>query len=477
MRRLLAILVTSGLYAADSLHRPVYEEDLAAVERLIRAGADVKAANRYGATPLSLACANGNAAIVEALLRAGADPNETLAGGETVLMTASRSGNPQAVRALLKGANVNAREPRRGQTALMWAAAEGHTAVVEALIEAGADIHSSAPSGYTAFLFAVREGHIPVVEALLKAGARVNETIQPRQAPGPRPASGAGAPRAGVSALHIAAGNAHFDLAMRLLAVGADPNAIGPGYAPLHMIPTVRKPGGGDNDPAPYGSGAMTSLDFAAALVKHGADVNLRMTRRMNFGLTSLNTNGATPFLLAARTADVPLLRLLVSLGADGKIPNADGATPLIVAAGLGTRSPGEDAGSEAEAVEAVSLLLELGADIDAVDRNGETAMHGAAYKNLPLVVELLAAKGANPAVWHRPNKQGWTPLTIAEGYRFGNFKPSSVTVAAFHKVLRSAGLPVPPPYRPGTAPGNSDYRPPTPAPPPAPGPAGAKRP
>ena len=66
-----------------------------------------------------------------------------------------------------------------------------------------------------------------------------------------------------------------------------------------------------------------------------------------------------------------------------------------MVAAGLGTRSPGEDAGTESEVVEAVQVALELGNDINAVDNNGETAMHGAAYKNLPAVVQLLAAKGA----------------------------------------------------------------------------------
>ncbi|MDX2150724.1 MAG: ankyrin repeat domain-containing protein [Bryobacteraceae bacterium] len=465
MRWLLIFIAAAGLHAADALHRAVYEEDAAAVERLVREGADVKAANPYGATPLSLACANGNAPIVRLLLAAGADPNETLPGGETALMTASRTGNLEIVRALLKGgAKVNAAEERRGQTALMWAASEGHAAVVEALVEAGADVAASLPSGYTAFLFAVREGHLAAAQALLKAGARINDPVQPRQAPGPRPASGAGAPRAGTTALHLATANAHFELGLRLLEAGADPNALGPGYAPLHMIPTVRKPGGGDNDPAPDGSGSMTALEFVRKLVAHGADVNLRMTRRIGFGLSSLNTHGATPFLLAARTADVPLMRLLVELGADPKVPNIDGATPLIVAAGLGTRSPGEDAGSEPEVLEAVQLALDLGNDINGVDRNGETAMHGAAYKNLPKVVELLAANGADSAVWNRPNKQGWTPLTIAEGHRFGNFKPSPVTVAAFHAVMRRAGLAIPPPFQPGRL-ANSDYRPPSPGP------------
>ena len=78
-----------------------------------------------------------------------------------------------------------------------------------------------------------------------------------------------------------------------------------------------------------------------------------------------------------------------------------------MVAAGLGTRSPGEDAGTESEVLEAVQVALDLGNDINAVDNNGETAMHGAAYKNLPTVVKFLAAKGAKIEVWNRKNKFG----------------------------------------------------------------------
>src|SRR5437763_6880786 len=133
-------------------------------------------------------------------------------------------------------------------------------------------------------------------------------------------------------------------------------------------------------------------------------------------------------------------MRFRASLGADPLLPNADISRPLIVAAGLGTRSPGEDAGTESEVVEAMQAALDLGADINAVDNHGETAMHGAAYKNCPGAVDFLSRKGAKVEIWNRKNKQGWTPLTIAEGYRFGNFKPSPVTVAAIHSALKAAG-------------------------------------
>jgi ankyrin repeat protein len=438
----------SQVDGVTALHWAADRDNLEMAGALVRAGANVKAANRYGVTPLSLACTNGSAPMVALLLKAGAAAGETLPGGETALMTASRSGNVDVVKLLLAaGADVHAKESLRGQTALMWAAAEGHVAVVEELIKAGADFRARLDSGFTPFLFAVREGHIGVVRALLKAGADPNDTV-PALSPGKRASQGRGAPRPGTTALILAVGNAHYDLASVLLDAGADPNASGPGYTALHTITWVRKPGGGDNDPAPRGSGNMTSLEMVRKLAAKGAGLNARMTKKVGVGLTGLNTLGATPFLLAARTADAELMRLLASLGADPLLPNADNATPLIVAAGLGTRSPGEDAGTESEVLEAVQAALDLGNNIDAVDNNGETAMHGAAYKNLPAVVELLAARGANIEIWNQKNKHGWTPLTIAEGYRFGNYKPSPITVAAFHKVMKSAGVPIPEPSR-----------------------------
>jgi ankyrin repeat protein len=203
----------------------------------------------------------------------------------------------------------------------------------------------------------------------------------------------------------------------------------------------VRKPGVGDNDPAPEGSGTVTSLELVTKLVARGADLNARMTRRANLSNTRLNEIGATPFMLAALTADAELMRTLAAAGADALLPNVDGSTPLMAAAGLAARSPGEDAGTESEVLEALQAALDLGADINAVDRNGETAMHAAAYKNLPNVVRFLAANGARIDVWNQPDRFGWTPLAIAVGYRFGNFKPSPETEAAVREMMIAAGV------------------------------------
>src|ERR1043165_6632535 len=154
-----------------------------------------------------------------------------------------------------------------------------------------------------------------------------------------------------------------------------------------------------------------------------------------------MTRKAATPFLLAAATADAAFMRLLVELGGDPLLGNAENCTPLMAAAGVGTLAPTEEAGTEPEALEAAQLALDLGGDINAVDDNGETAMHGAAYKSFPKMVQFLADKGAKIEIWNRTNRWGWTPLRIAEGYRPGNFKPSAETIAALHRVMLAAGV------------------------------------
>jgi uncharacterized protein len=423
-----------------ALHWAAYQDDLESVELLVRAGANVKAASRYGITPLTLAITNGDSAMVEMLLKAGADPNTTLPGGETALMTAARVGKLASVKALVaRGATIDSKDEKHGQTALMWAAAEGHEPVVEMLIEMGADYKARLASGMTPLLFAVREGRSDVVRVLLKAGVDVNEPVPVEG--GRRRALGGRALPPGATPLLTAVMNAHFELAAQLLDAGANPNANLTGYTVLHAIVPVRKPGVGDNDPAPEGSGTMSSLELVRKLVAAGADLNARMARRANLCNTRLNEVGATPFMMAALTADAELMRELAKLGADPYIPNVDNSTPLMAAAGLATRSPGEDAGTEDEVLEAVQAALDLGNDINAVDMNGETAMHAAAYKNLPKVVKFLASKGAKIDVWNKPDKFGWTPLAIAVGYRFGNFKPSPDTEASIREVMIAAGV------------------------------------
>lgn len=421
------------------LHWAAYRDDVDIAKALIGASANANATNRYGVTPLVLACQNGNTAMVELLLDHGADPNTTLRGGETPLMTAARTGKPGPVRALLsRGARVDARE-RRGQTALMWAAAEGHAEVLELLLRAGADLQIVLPdSGFNAFFFAAREGRSEVIRVLMKAGADVNQAMDPKRPGGKGPVKG-------TTALTLAIENGHFELAVALMEAGANPNDQRSGFTPLHMMSWVRKPPRGEDQgaPPPRGTGTVGELQFIRKLVELGADVNARLkSGRGGPGL--FHKQGATPFLMASSTADVTLMRLLVELGANPSIGNVDHCTPLMVACGIGVGADAanEVAGEESEVLEAAQFLIELGTDVNAVDANGETAMHGAALKNLPKVVQFLANHGAKVEIWNRKNRYGWTPMAIAQGHRPGNFKPSFETIAALQKVLVSAGFP-----------------------------------
>jgi ankyrin repeat protein len=434
---------TAQVDGMTALHWAVYHDDTEMAGLLVRSGANVNATNVYGVPPLSLASMNGNAAVVKALLDAGANANALQPGGETVLMTAARAGSVDSVKALLaRGANPNTKE-RRDQTALMWAAAEGHAAVVQVLIDGGADVHASLKSGFTPLFFAVREGHIEVTRTLLKAGANVNEALHHEEL-ADVPVTEAVVN--GTSPLLMAVHNGHFELAVALLDAGADPNDHRTGFTALHAVTWVRRPDASDiGDPPPIGSGGLTSLQFVRALVERGANVNARLGKdapKAPYAATMLKTDGSTPFFMAADRADLPLMRELLKLKADPLLPNAESTTPLMAAAGLGTANPLEEAGTEAESLEAVQMLLELGANVNAVDSNGDTAMHGAAYGNFPAIVQLLADRGADINIWKQKDTAGRTPLFIAEGYKAGRPQPSKPTIDVLHRLMAAAGVP-----------------------------------
>ena len=421
---------------ATPLAWAVHWDALDMADLLIRAGANVNAANDLGVTPLMLASTNGGARMVERLLKAGADHAVARSTGETALMMASRTGSVAVVRLLVaQGANVNA-TTTGGHTALMWAAAERHADVVRVLAEIGADVHArtAAPTprarrrgyerkeprvlsqfeavnpaalprdgdrdpprpegGFTPLLYAVMAGDLDTVGVLLAAGANVDEASPD-----------------GVTALMLALIKRHEGIALFLLDQGADPNPAEMGYTALHL------------------ASATGHLAVAEALLTLGADPNLRVERPQRItnvfeigvfqspGSGRLTQIGSTPFIVAAKSADARIMRLLAASGADPQLTTNDGTTALMLAAGLGKRASTDITyydWTEEKAVEALTVGLEFGIDINAANEHGETALHAAAYHNANRVIEFLVEAGAHIDA---TNAAEQTPLRIAEGH------------------------------------------------------------
>jgi uncharacterized protein len=466
---------STAMHWAARLDRPEIVGLLAA------AGANARAATRYNVTPLALAAANGNAAIIERLLKAGADPNGTSEEGQTALMTASLTGNVAAMKVLLgHGANVHTREPIKGQTALMWAASAGNAAATDLLVESGAEVTAKSTAGWTSFMFAVRNDRVEAATVLLNRGANINDVAPD-----------------GTSALNMAVVNAYFGLASALIDRGADPNLPDERGSALHTLAWLRKPGadgaaGVGNTPhaPPVPTGNVTAFELAKKLLEHGANPNIRINWEekkfdkeggtmknpplIQLGRHYLTYVGATPFYVAAHNGDAPYMRLLAEHGADPKLPNVLGITPLIAAAGLDYwegEAPGPFTGcSEAERLDAVKLALDLGNDINAqadfgdyrmvgdpqytllyyplnMDElsgkvlgdprwNGSTALHGAVVSGQASIVKFLLERGARADA---KTQTGWTPLMLAEGVFYANAKKEYPAAAA---LLRARQVP-----------------------------------
>lgn len=394
---------------ATALHWAAHWDDGELVELLIRAGANVNAANDYGVTALALACTNRSVAMVDTLLAARATPNAARISGVTPLMECARTGAVAAVASLLaRGASVDAAHARSGQTALMWAAAGRHPDVVKLLIDRGANVRARSKGGFTPLMFAARSGDEDSARMLLAAGADVNDAT----------------PEHG-SALTVASAGGHERLAMWLLDRGASPNvADRNGITPLHnAIQRGLTSLVGMRFDESYRVQPPNMRDLAAALLTRGANPNTRITASDTRGPdgTPFAMRGATPYFLAASAGDAPLMRLLGKSGADSRLGVEGGATPLMAAARSACTGSCEFQGANLEvdpvaaaaALDAVKVALELGADIDAANEDGQTAMHMAAFTGADGVVQFLADHGAAVDV---QDARGETPWSMAAG-------------------------------------------------------------
>jgi ankyrin repeat protein len=276
---------------------------------------------------------------------------------------------------------VNRRETRGGQNALMWAAANRSPALVKLLVESGADVRARSKGDFTALLFAAQQGDVESARLLLGAGADVNER--------------SGGDRK--TALMIATASRHVPLSALLLETGADANAIDAGgFTALHY--------------------AALDADGAAmvrALLANGASPNPRTTRdSREYVYAGVNLTGATPLFLAASRGHAETIHALVAGGADPFMTTDNGTAPIHVAPWGGSpyfRDWTED--EKKSLLDVTRLLLDLGADVNSTGEHGWTALHGAAYKGVDAVVQLLVDRGAKLDVF---DEYGQTPLSIA---------------------------------------------------------------
>jgi len=348
-----------------ALHWAVRANDVELVRELLRAGANASAANRYGVLPITLAATNGSVEAIDALLQAGASANTMSAGGEPVVMTAARTGNPAALELLIsKGADVNAREKWFGETAVMWAAAENHADAIRVLAEAGADINarstvidapvlefprSGGPNspfprgGWTALMFAAREGAIDAARTLAELGADLDAAALPQTDIPLEPEEFKTAEQGiGTTALVLAIINSHYDLAALLLDKGADPNIVDiAGMGALYAAVDMNTLQWVQGRPAPILTDKLDAIDIVKLLLERGADPNARLERaplkrHHDAGTTLGFGQGATPLMRAARTNDVAAMRLLLDHGADPFLTLPDRTNTLMIAAGLG---------------------------------------------------------------------------------------------------------------------------------------------
>jgi uncharacterized protein len=473
------------------------------IEKLLKAGADPNQLGPEGETPLMLVARTGNLDAIRTLLDHHADVNaKDKLRGTTALMWATEQSHPDAVKLLVEhGATVSAQtdiDTRNARNNLantvkqrlhssfgvLGKRGPGNDgtpplpegAAAPKAAAAGPAVAKGRPAtqpngeddfaaffrrpakkdggGLTPLVYAARENCIECAKTLVEAGADVNQRTF-----------------YGWTPLLVATQNRHYKLAQYFLEHGANPNTPNNGgWTPLYLATDNRNIEGGDY---PVRAPDMDHLDFIKLLIAKGANVNARICgtestpeectgdsteTRTNFTMQWLFEDGATPFLRAAQSGDVELMKLLIAHGADPKIFTAHNVTPLAVASGIGWVEGVTYEWSPEENIEAVKMCLELGIDPNVADDEGRTALHGAAHKGRLEVIQMLVDHGANLNAHDGGSRDSvngallgktWIPLDWARGLvRVGvqSAIPHPEAAALLAKLMTERNIPIPPP-------------------------------
>jgi ankyrin repeat protein len=477
------------------------------IQKLLKAGADANEASANGETALMFASRNGNPDAVKALLDAKADANaKEKLRGTTPLMWAAEQAHPEAIKLLLaSGADYKAAssfdtkggraylaptvrqraesaqgaggfgqgkqgkqgggrgvagagQGKQGKQAKAADGKAGEEDQVAALDAAAAEFsfgrtRDTDGGGITPLVFATRQNCLECVKELLAAGADVNQVTH-----------------YGWTPLLTATQNRHYKIGEYLLDHGANPNIKNNGgWSPLYLATDNRNIESGDY---PVRKPDMDHLDFIKLLLAKNADVNVRVCgtqstptactgdsteTRTNFTMQWLNEDGATPFLRAAQSSDVELMKLLLAKGADPKIMTARNVTALAVASGIAWVEGVTYETSREQNVETVKMLLDLGIDPNIHDEDGRTSLHGAAHKGRNEIIQLLVDHGGDLTAHDNGSRDTvngamkgmtWVPLHYSEGLvRVGvqSAIAHPETTAYIKKLMTDKGLPIPP--------------------------------
>lgn len=493
--------------------------DSAIIEALLKAGADAKAKTANGETLAMFAARNGNPDALRLIVKAGADINakENLRG-TTALMWAAEQKHPAAVKALVElGADVGARSGPAGlprnyiapridraavdaaarryadaaaagrtyQEQLDWETAQGAKIPIgfRGTLNAGgtrgerlatgnspalpapaappradadasddgdvivAGLVGAGGGGLTALIFAAREGDIESARYLLDGGAPVNQTSE-----------------YGWTPLLTATNNRQYQLAKYLLDRGADPN-IGNkgGWTPIYLATDNANIEGGDY---PVPKPDMDHHDFIRILLDRGADPNRRVRdntlTRTIFTMQWFYENGATPFVRASQSSDTVLMRMLLDYGADAFQETENGDSALTASAGIGWVEGVTYERAPEDNVQAVRLLLDLGLDPNHANKEGRTALMGAALKGRSEVVQLLVDRGAKLETRDGGSRDTDNSVSILSGHTWQAIdyadglvrvgvqsaiaRPETATL--IRRLMTDRGLPIPPPDR-----------------------------